>query len=481
MESKVDRKSLSQFRSPKKLLGELGVEAAANLIAAAADIALVLDSKGVIRDIAVGNDELAKEDFAKWVGQRWQGTVTVESQIKIEDMLREANGSARSRWRQVNHPSSNGPDVPVRYTTIKIGDTGRVIAVGRDLRALANLQQRLVESQQNIEREYLRLRHAESRYRMLFQVASEAVLIVDAGTMKVLEANPVSLELLCRSSKRMVGRSFPELFAEKDVKAVEQYLAAVRLSGRAEDVSATVVEVGSKFVVSASLFRQESVAHFLVRLEPSASSRAVESTSRGRSQLIDLVEKLPDGFAIIGLDRRIVSANAAFIELTQTASEEQLKGESLDRWIGRHTVDINVLLNNVKEHGVVRNFATVVRGEYGSTEDVEISAVSLSSGEQPMVGLTVRNVSRRAQTITNGHRPLPRSVEQLTELVGRVSLKDLVRESTDLIEKLCIEAALELTGDNRASAAEMLGLSRQGLYSKLRRYGIGDLDNDGAN
>jgi len=24
----------------------------------------------------------------------------------------------------------------------------------------------------------------------------------------------------------------------------------------------------------------------------------------------------------------------------------------------------------------------------------------------------------------------------------------------------------------------MLGLSRQGLYAKLRRYGLGDLDND---
>ena len=67
---------------------------------------------------------------------------------------------------------------------------------------------------------------------------------------------------------------------------------------------------------------------------------------------------------------------------------------------------------------------------------------------------------------------------QLTELVGRVSLKDLVRETTDVVEQLCIEAALELTGDNRASAAEMLGLSRQSLYAKLRRYGLGDLDGD---
>ena len=70
------------------------------------------------------------------------------------------------------------------------------------------------------------------------------------------------------------------------------------------------------------------------------------------------------------------------------------------------------------------------------------------------------------------------SVAQLTELVGRVSLKELVRETTDVVERLCIEAALELTDDNRASAAEMLGLSRQSLYAKLRRYGLGDLPGD---
>jgi len=53
-------------------------------------------------------------------------------------------------------------------------------------------------------------------------------------------------------------------------------------------------------------------------------------------------------------------------------------------------------------------------------------------------------------------------------------LKDIVRDSTTLIERLCIEAALKLTDDNRASAAEILGLSRQGLYSKLKRFGIED-------
>ena len=52
--------------------------------------------------------------------------------------------------------------------------------------------------------------------------------------------------------------------------------------------------------------------------------------------------------------------------------------------------------------------------------------------------------------------------------------KDIVRETTDVIERLCIEAALGLTSNNRASAAEMLGVSRQSLYVKLRRFGIAD-------
>ena len=67
---------------------------------------------------------------------------------------------------------------------------------------------------------------------------------------------------------------------------------------------------------------------------------------------------------------------------------------------------------------------------------------------------------------------------QFTDLVGRVPLKDLVRDTAGVIEKLCIEAALRLTDNNRASAADMLGLSRQSLYIKLRRFGISDVDED---
>ena len=56
--------------------------------------------------------------------------------------------------------------------------------------------------------------------------------------------------------------------------------------------------------------------------------------------------------------------------------------------------------------------------------------------------------------------------------MGRRPIKDIVGETVDTIERMCIESALQLTHDNRASAAEMLGLSRQSLYVKLRRFGM---------
>jgi DNA-binding NtrC family response regulator len=62
----------------------------------------------------------------------------------------------------------------------------------------------------------------------------------------------------------------------------------------------------------------------------------------------------------------------------------------------------------------------------------------------------------------------------MRELVGRVSLKEIVRESADMIERLCIQAALDVSGNNRASAAQLLGLSRQGLYSKLQRHALAE-------
>lgn len=471
----------NQFRTPKTTLGDLDAEAAAKVIAAAADVALIVGPDGIIKDLAFGSDEFSKGGHESWVGQRFVDTVTVESRPKIESLLRDARANAAPRWRQVNHPAPPGGDIPVVYSAVPVGSGGGVLAVGRDLRSVAVLQQRLVDAQQSMEREYSRLRHAETRYRLLFQIASEAVLIVDAASQKVVEANPAAGEMLGVTTKRVVGRPFADIFDAGGAPAVATLLSKVRAAGRADDIAVRLNEGQQEVLVSASLFRQENASHVLVRLAPVQAGGGAIIIPKAKSRLLKVVESLPDGFVVTDLDRRILTANTAFLDLTQLATEEQARGENLDRWLGRSGVDLNVLIANLREHGSVRNFATVMRGEYGTAEEVEVSAVSVANGEQPCFGFTMRTIGRRAAPEFRAERGLPQSVAQLTDLVGRVSLKELVRETTDVIERLCIEAALELTGDNRASAAEMLGLSRQSLYAKLRRYGLGDLEPESEN
>jgi transcriptional regulator PpsR len=473
---------LKPFTAPKKTLGDLKAETAALVVAATADVALILERDGVIRDVAFGSDELARAlpDHAAWVGRPWLDTVTVESRPKVKELLRDATRKADPRWRHLNYPASQGSDAPILHAAVKAGQGDAIVSVGRSLGAMAALQQRLVEAQQSLERDYLRYRHAETRYRLLFQIASEAILIVDAGTLKILEANPAAGQLLGAGPSELVGRTLPEGFDAESARTLRALLTTVRSAGWADSSRVRLGPGLDECLVTASVFRQENEALFLIRLVSAAGPSAVAVLGRPRSQFLSIVESAPDGFVVTDPDGRILAANPAFLELAQLATEEQARGQPIDRWLGRQGVDLGVLTASLRQHGVVRLFATTVRGEYGSTAEVEISAVSVSNGEHPCVGFMIRNVARRILVEARPGRSLPRSVEQLAELVGRVSLKDIVREATDVIERLCIEAALELTGDNRASAAELLGLSRQSLYVKLHRYGLGELAAEGG-
>lgn len=477
---------MREFEAPSRTLGDLSADVAGKLIAAAADVALIIDDKGVIRDLAFGSEDLLREGYYDWLGKPWADTVTVESRPKVEEMLRESRANAAPRWRHINHPSIGGADLPLSYSAIALPQSGRgkggarAVVFGRDLRANAALQQRLIGAQQAMERDYWRLRHMETRFRSLFQVASEAVLILDSITGRLEEANPAALALFGAQASRsgwMLSDSFVPEPGAKPSASVPAMLGRVSATGHGESVSARLPEQTGELRVSASLFRQEKTAHLLVRVSPFDGARG-PLQSQGQSAMLKLIENAPDAFVVTDLDGLILTANHAFVDLAQLATETQVRGQSLERWLGRTGVDLNVLITNLRQRGAVRLFATAMRGEYGASTDVEISGVAVTDGEQPCLGFTIRDVSRRlaAEVRSTGTgREMPRSVGQMTELVGRVPLKDIVRDTTDLIEQLCIEAALELTHDNRASAAEMLGLSRQSLYVKLRRFNIGDL------
>jgi transcriptional regulator PpsR len=490
-------------RATPPLLGDLDARSASRLVGASGDIALVMDEGGTILDVLTPGLDLPPRETRQWRGRPWVQTVTSESRQKVEALLHDAQSEADAaiaRWRQVNHPVGGGDDLPVLYAAVRIApeagargrSAARIVAIGRDLRAMVALQRRLVEAQQAMERDYWRFREAETRYRHLFETSAEAVLIIDGTTQRVLEANPAARALCDAARARVVGAPVATLFDPAHAGEVQDLLAAARSIGHRAPVVARVAG-GREVSVAASVFRQDNAAFVLMRLAPlvaeatparaPAGARglrrrggAAPATDTWGAVLMGFMHNSPDGIVFCSPEGQVLAANRAFLDMVQLGSEEQARGQPLDRWVGRTGVEMSVLVSNLRQRGTVGLFQTQLRGDYGAATEVEITGSVVPTGEgASALAFAVRDVARRLKPEPAGGAPrLARSATELAELVGRTPLKEIVAETTDLIEQLCIQTALEMTGDNRASAAQLLGLSRQSLYVKLRRYGIAD-------
>jgi transcriptional regulator PpsR len=452
-------------------LGTLSAETLARLVGAASDLALIVNKDGVVEDVSIRKADFASLGCQDWVGTPWADTATAESRAKIADMLNPDKAGTDIRWRHVNHASNLGADIPVQYAVVSLGADGRVLALGRDMEAIAVLQRRLIETQQSIERDYLRLRHVEAKFRTLFETSNEAVLIVDGSNYRVLDTNANALTFIKDSSKKLVGRDIYDCFEPAFRDDVQSLLRMAHATGRIEMCRVRCPGASQDCTVSAAVFRQEGGPQFMVRLLAHDVSQAQSSGSSQQMMFAEAMEQAPDGFVLTDRSGRIQSANAAFLSMLGAAALSQLFGQPLENWLARGGVDWGVLLTHLRSQSVVKDFATELRAVAGNPMAVEISAQALGS-EETYYAFYIKDVVRRRAQETPATTGMAGSVAELSRLVGRMPMKDIVGETIDMIEKMCIQSALELTGNNRASAAEMLGLSRQSLYVKLRRFGM---------
>lgn len=460
---KISMEGKLPFNDPERIVATFDAAMLAKLAMVAGDVALVLDDAGRILDMTADAQDFP--DSAAWVGRDWLDLVTVESRPKVMEMLASARKGAAHPWRQVNHPTANG-DLPVRYTLVPTGQGGS-IAFGRTMRETSALQQRLLQAQQGLERDYLRMRQVEARYRMLFDQSHEAIIIADGESYRIREANPAAHRVLDAQPGALVGAKVAACFERP---GREQLIAFLGSAIASSSVSMMEAEApgGVKLRLSASGFRQRNSQFVLLRLAGTIASQSTE-----HSATLDIVEAMPDAFVLTDAAMIIEVANGAFVELVGAASAEEVKGRPLGDFVGRPGIDMDLIDAQLAKHDIARNVATVVGVRDGfDGEPVELAAVRVMTPTQRH-GFVIRPIARRLRDLPHADNT-PRSVTQLTELVGRMALRDIVRESTDLIERLCIEAALDYTSNNRASAAEILGLSRQSLYSKLHRYGLGN-------
>jgi transcriptional regulator PpsR len=444
---------------------------------ASPDVTLLLDLDGTIREVTLGGS-IVEAGVDALVGRRWVDTVTDSGGDKVRRMVQDARARGVSAFRQLNQCFPSGTELLVEYTTVRLGESRGLMAIGKSLHAVAELQSRLIAAQQAMERDYWKLRQVETRYRLLLNAANEALVLLDASDLRVVEVNPAAVRALGgdpQRPQRLVGRELLPEVATQDQEALQTLLTRVREQGKAPGILVHLGRDREACMVRASLMTSESGLLFLLQLAP--VNPIARSSDHGEPASIEsLVARSPDGFAVIDQDGRIVRANRAFLDLVQIGAEGAVIGERLSRWLGRAGADLAVLIANVRRHGAVRLFSTTLHGTLGTDVEVEISAVGDADGEPERIGLILRDVGRRLSDSAGGQR-LGSLLGALTERIGKTPLRDLVRDAVSGVERHYVEASLELTNGNRTAAAELLGLSRQSLYAKLKRYG---LEGDGA-
>ncbi|MET0676471.1 MAG: transcriptional regulator PpsR [Bradyrhizobium sp.] len=224
-----------------------------------------------------------------------------------------------------------------------------------------------------------------------------------------------------------------------------------------------------------SLMTSESTPVFLLQMTPMGASFVKAPFEH--EDLEALLDALPDAIATITEDGEVRRANQAFLELVEIGSKEAVRGKSLSRWLSRPGADLGVLISNVQRHGAVRLLSTAIQGELGTETEIEISAAGLNAGDDKLIAVVIRNVSRR---LSNGPEAdqLRTALLALNESVGKTPLRKLVKSTVEVVEQHYVRAALQLAGGNRTSAAEILGLSRQSLYAKLDRYNLEETDSE---
>ncbi|WP_093991154.1 transcriptional regulator PpsR [Flavimaricola marinus] len=450
----------------------IGPEILGDIISEISDLAMVISETGTILSVLVNPLQDFRPHLEDWEGKDVRETLAPESVAKLDTRLADflENGPSH-RPIELNHAEGpNGWEFPIRYSLHRIGPDGSILMLGRDLRPIAEMQQQLVRAQISLEQDFETQRESDARFRMIMERTNEAFAIVSLRTGRVTDSNTVAASLLGMAGDDLQDAPFAPEFELRKRGDVMEALSAQAIADRPMPVQVTSRKSGTHLRIIPTMFRASGERLLMCRIEPEEGGSIIADSLS--SNLAALYQQGPDSIVFTDAAGKILAANESFLNLIEAAHDLSVKGRTLGDYLMRGSVDLKVLTENAARSGRMRAYPTKVVGAFGTPRTVEIAVTCIQAGDSSVFAHVIRDASR-----TDHLRPVRTpvtddNVRSVMELVGSASLKDIVAETTNVVEKMCIETAVELTMNNRVAAAEMLGLSRQSLYVKLRKYGL---------
>lgn len=443
------------------------------IVATAADLSLLLTADGRIITVMVNPHHPAFGQLDGWAGLNFMEIINEESREKFARRMEAfARPNAKSLAVEVNHNGLAIWEFPVRYAMHSLGKDRTILMLGRDMRPIAEMQQQLVMAQIALERDYEQQREMDTRYRVLMEATRDAVVLLSMNNGRIADLNAAAAAALGGSRQELIGAAIAQEFEGRRRGEFLESLSNIASAEQVSPVELVARRSQRRLRVVPKLFRAAGERFMLCRLE------APEQVATALTEISDNLERLyhegVDAIVFLDQDGVISFANEAFLRLSDSTHQASVRGRSFADFLARGSVDLRVILDNARRSRHLRLYATKILNEFAAQISVEISATHLHDRPKPGFALVIRDASRAELLRRPGFSGGDDGMRSVMELVGSSTLKDIVAETTDVVEKMCIQTAVDLTRNNRLAAAEMLGLSRQSLYVKLRKFGLLD-------
>lgn len=446
-----------------------------SLLEHAADIAMHVDEDGMVVGISVNPACPSLGCLDHWCGRPISSFLTEESRAKFAERVAQmaADPYLVPRPIELNHVDNATWEFPIRYTLHKVGTHGALLMLGRDMQPVAEVQQRLLKEQLARERDHEKLRAEKTFYRIVLETSETPTVIVDPNKGRIHDLNTAAASLLGTTPETLNGNAFGQCFEGRRATDILDSLQASAGSDELNGVEAVSRRNGRVVTIFPSYFRAAGELFMVCRLvvadeDGGAGPEVTQSLSA-------LFSVSSDAIVLTDTKGTIREANEAFLILADAADLRDVRNKPLSDFLVRGEIDLKLILDNTRKSGRLRNYMAQFSSVFGTRANVEISAARLvQRGGDFGFGFIIRDVTARETSDANGS-PMAMSDEAMKnvmDLVGTASLKELVSATSDVVEKMCIETAIQLTGNNKVAVAEMLGLSRQSLYVKLHKHGL---------
>ncbi len=235
---------------------------------------------------------------------------------------------------------------------------------------------------------------SELPYESLVASAIEPVLIVDAASGVIVEANPAVAQLLGAERATLLGTPFIDTLEEPSVAAVLRSFTIARAEGHAAAISVRTRQGWSTLELETALFRAAPDSFLLLRLTARSGADAGPARGRTGSLVLQAIESAGVGFLITDSELRIEYVNRAFVRMLGLLSPEQVCGRPLAAWLTLGDADLARLQGPLAE----RHAATVLRTSLCNTRSgarlVEVHAVAVPAGRDTRWGFTLRERPR---------------------------------------------------------------------------------------